>query len=476
MRGKMKLAGVVILATALSGCKVASPYKAPLAPTATAYGAENEATSTDEKRVEFSADVDDKWWKNFASEKLNALVERALRNSPTIEAAQARVRAAEAEGQAVRGETILPQATLQAGSKQEKNDLHAMGMPATIQNPNAFTLTSLSVAIEYNFDLNHAGHYSRAIARDAVAWQREKLDAARLTLAGNVVAEVFALVNAEERQSKYAAELANEEQRFAILQNEIAAGARAEESSESSRRRVDTLRETIENAKLDATMRRRKIAVLTGAEPGSALEIPDRLSDFSGPKKISVVVPSSLVRNRPEIRAAEMAMKEAGDKVGLATANLYPTVTLTGNASTERRTIADLANGLNLWSIGGSASAPILNRKALHAQKAEAIAQYNEALANYRETVLEGLLETSQALAEVHAAAVKEGLAKDRYASAKKSTNVAERRYDAGAVSHLALIDATAAMLEEERNLAEIEVNKIQASATLMAATAARID
>ena len=473
---KMRLfTGIALLSIVLAGCKEPSLNAPPPPPSVTAYGPMNDAMTSGGIEIELATNAQDAWWHDFASEKLNTLINTAFTHSPTIEAAQARMHAAEAEVLAVRGETALPQSTLQAGSKQEKNDLHVMGMPATIPNPDAFTLTNLAVHVEYNFDWNHAGRYKRAIAAENLAEQREELKAARIALAENIVAAVFELVSAEEMRSAYGAEQSNLEQQIQILRRQIQAGAMPEEKMEGLKRSLDNTRDAMETARLSAEQARRRIAVLAGSEPGSDLAIPSRISDFAPVSRIAVVVPSSLVRNRPEIRAAEIRMKSASANAGLAAANLYPTFTLKGDLSTERRTIADLAKGFNLWSIGGSMSEPILNRKALRAQKAEAIEQYNAALADYRERTLEGLLETSLAIAELKSAEKHKEIAEDFYQSQRKSEAVTERRFQAGSLSELAAIVARGDVLRADRNQTEMRVRQMQAVANLMAATACSI-
>ena len=113
------------------------------------------------------------------------------------------------------------------------------------------------------------------------------------------------------------------------------------------------------------------------------------------PRKLPVSLPSSLVRQRPDIRGAEELLHAASAQVGVATANLYPQITLTGSLGSQAPRLQDLfASGSSVWGLGASLTQPIFHGGELTAKRRAARAAYDQAAAQYRETVLQAFSRT----------------------------------------------------------------------------------
>ncbi len=189
-KGRTGFAALVTIA----GCTVGPRYRAPAPPTVTAYTpqplpaetASSEGANGNAQRFNEQATIPADWWTAFQSPELNAMVEQALKNSPTLEQATARLKQAQEEVIARTGATKYPTVTGNASVTEEQLNLAAFGIP--FPNPSPFTLLNGSVAVSYALDVWGANR--RAIEglkaqRDYEAWQ---LEGARLMLAGNVVA------------------------------------------------------------------------------------------------------------------------------------------------------------------------------------------------------------------------------------------------------------------------------------------------
>lgn len=144
-----------------------------------------------------------------------------------------------------------------------------------------------------------------------------------------------------------------------------------------------------------------RLAILLGVPPSEAV-LPDlTLDTLVLPRTLPVALPSTLARERPDIRAAEAVLHQASANVGVATANLYPRFSISAGIGSERTRIADLVSGLNVWNVGLGLTQPLFHGGELRAKKRAAEAAYDAAFASYRETVLEALQQVADAMRAV---------------------------------------------------------------------------
>jgi len=217
----------------------------------------------------------------------------------------------------------------------------------------------------------------------------------------------------------------------------------------------------------ELTQTRHQLAILTGSLPSEATLPEFTLSSFSLPRELPVSLPSDLVKQRPDIRAAEALLHAASAKVGVATADLYPRITLSAAYGSEANTIGDLFTGpAALWSFGGQLLQPVFHGGALIARRRAAIAAYDQASAQYRETVLKAfgnVADTLKALESDAQALEAQALSAD---AAGQSLEMSDKQFKAGAVSYLTLLNA-------QRQYQQTRVALTQAQAQRYADTAA---
>jgi NodT family efflux transporter outer membrane factor (OMF) lipoprotein len=180
-----------------------------------------------------------------------------------------------------------------------------------------------------------------------------------------------------------------------------------------------------------------------GREPGAGLPDLPSLDALRLPDPLPMSLPSTLAQRRPDIRAAEALWHEASANVGVATANLYPRITLSAGLGSETTGFRNLLGaGSSIWNLGTSLTQPIFHGGTLRARKREAEAAYDAAGAAYKQTVLQGLQEVADALHAVHNDAQTlqaRALAADQ---AVQTLRAAEARHAAGGISTLSLLDA----------------------------------
>jgi len=205
---------------------------------------------------------------------------------------------------------------------------------------------------------------------------------------------------------------------------------------------------------------RHRLAVYVGQAPGG-VQLPEfRLADLQLPTELPLSLPSELARQRPDIRAAEALLQQAGAKVGVATANLYPQITLSATAGSLAANGSDLfGSGSGFYLLGASLTQPIFRGDELQAKRRAAVAAYEQAGAAYREVVLQGLRNVADVLRALQADARTLTERADAAAQARSQHTIVSARHQAGAVSTYALLDAQrqlqSTLLERTRAVAD---------------------
>jgi len=207
--------------------------------------------------------------------------------------------------------------------------------------------------------------------------------------------------------------------------------------------------------------------VLAGRLPDAA-DLPEfTLESLQLPVELPVSVPSALVRQRPDIRAAEALLHSANALVGVATANLYPQITLSGSYGFAATSPGRLFDGNSvLWSAGASLLQPLFHAGQLDARRAAAVAAHDAAAAQYRSTVLLAFQNVADTLRALEADALTLQAQAEAEATARASLDLATRQYQLGATSSLAVLDA-------QRQYQQARVALVQAQAARHADTAA---
>jgi NodT family efflux transporter outer membrane factor (OMF) lipoprotein len=474
-RSKAALAALALCLVA--GCKVGPNYQPPTAPAVTAYTPQPQPAATASsagpagQAQHFnssdgaSASIPAQWWTLFQSPELNGMMEQALANSPTLAQAAARLKEAQEELNARTGATKYPTVTGNAAVEQEQPNLSAYGIP--FPNPSPFTLLNGSVAVSYALDLFGANRRlieSLQAERDYENWQ---LEGTRLMLAGNVASAAIRQAELRKQIELTKQLLAVEERELTITEARKQAGGASDADIESKKATAAETQATIPplDAQLDAV--NHQLAVLMGKSPAEA-QIPDlSLDALRLPQELPLSLPSALVRQRPDIRAAESLLHEASANVGVATANLYPQIVLSGSGGGIG---TSFVAGGDIWNVASSLTQPIYNGGALRAEKRKAEAAYQEASSVYRQTVLQAFGQVADTLTAIDHDAQTLQARSDAAADADASYQIALRRYQAGGISELTLLEAQRQCLQTELDRSTAVAARFSDSATLFEA------
>jgi len=457
----------------LAGCNMGPKYQPPIAPALTGYTpqlqpAETAATAGPEgvaQHFDSSAAIPAQWWTLFHSPELNSMMEQTLANSPTLTQAAARLREAQEELNARTGATKYPTVTGNTSIEQEQPNLSVYGIP--FPNPSPFTLLNGSIAVSYALDIfgaNRRTIEALGAQRDYENWQ---LEGARLMLTGNVVSTAIRQAELRKQIELTKQLLALEQREAAITEARNQAGGASDADVESRKSAVAQTQAAIPQLEAQLDTVNHQLAVLMGKSPAEA-QIPElELDALQLPGELPLSLPSALVRQRPDIRAAEALLHQASANVGAAAANLYPQIVLSANGGGVG---TSFVTGGDFWNVASSLAQPLYNGGALRAEKRKAEAAYQDADSVYRQTVLEAFGQVADALTAIDHDAQTLAARSDVASEADANYRIAQRRYGAGGISELALLEAQRLQLQTMLDRSSAAAARIADSATLFQA------
>lgn len=298
-------------------------------------------------------------------------------------------------------------------------------------------------------------------------YQRYQVEAAYLSLTANLVTTAIQEASLRAQLKATLEVLAAQEQSLSVIEKQSSLGAIPRSTLLAQRTQVAQTRATLPALEKSLAQTRHQLSVYAGRLPGETGMPEFQLESLQLPQDLPVSLPSSLVRQRPDIRASEALLHEASAQVGVATANQYPQITLTGSVGSSSFRSGDLfTSGASFWSLAAGLTAPIFNGGALSAKRRAAIAAYDQASAQYQQTVLGAFQNVANTLRALDSDAQALRTQADAAALAKESLDLVTRQYQIGAVSYLSLLDA-------QRSYQQTRVSLVQAQALRYADTAA---
>lgn len=385
----------------VAGCAVGPDFTRPAAPGVERYtrdrlAPETVAANGETQRFTAGAPVSADWWKLFGSTALDEMVHRALSNSPTVASAQASLRQSQDDLRAGYG-IFFPQI---GGSVQAVRE-HAPPLlnSAQPQTGNVFNLVTASGSVSYFLDLFGGKRRAVEALRAQADYQRYVAMATYLTLSTNVVNTVIAYAAYAAQADETRELIALQQQQLQAIEVQFRAGSTAYASVLSIRSLIASNQAA--EAQLEQKMSQSAdlLAMLQGQSPVEA-ELPKAtLHSLTLPAELPVSLPSDLVRQRPDILAAEAQMHVASANIGVATAAMFPSISLSGSYGKDATTFAGLSGeGFRFWSIGPSISIPVFEGGSLWYGRKAAVDVFDQTQAAYRQTVLAAFAQVADVL------------------------------------------------------------------------------
>ncbi len=464
---------VAFVVMAFAGCAAGPDFRRPDLPAVSSYTsgalpdntAGAQVSGGETQRLASGKDIPSQWWALFQSGDLDHLIRQALSDSPTLAAAQATLRVAEENRRAQFG-ALLPSVDAGASASRQKISGASFGLPVGTSSP--FTLYNASVNVSYSLDLFGGTRRAVEAAGAEVDFQRFQLEGAWLALTSNLVVTAVEEASLRARIRATREIIAAEEQQLSLVERQFELGGVSRTEVLAQRAQLAQTRATLPPLEKQLAQARHRLAVLAGRFPADAGNLPEfDLDGMNLPQELPLSLPSTLARQRPDIRAAEALLHAAGARVGVATANLYPQITLSASLGSEAGRFGDLFGaGTSIWSLAAGLLQPIFRGGELTAKRRAAIAAFDLAEAQYRETVLLAFGNVADVLRALETDAQTLKAQADAEAAARASLDLARKQFQLGAGSYLTLLNA-------ERQHQQARIGMVQAQAVRYSDTAA---
>ena len=460
---------LVLLWLILSGCAVGPDFKKPPGPAGQQFTrhpvpasiGEKDARGEGRQILRVDQEIPGQWWRLFHSEALNGLIERALVANPDLRAAEATLLEAMENTSAGRG-AFAPSASGTLQTVQQYFNGATFGLP---QLSSLFTLNTGSVSVTYPLDLFGGIRRQVESLKAQEDYQRFELEASYLTLTSNIVLSVVqeASLTAQIDATKAIIRALKKERDSVRRQFALGLASRAAVLVQETALAQE--RSTLPGLMKQRSLARHQLSVYLGRFPGEDVGDRFRLEDLHLPGTLPVSLPSRLVEHRPDIQAASAQLHAASAQVGVATANMLPQITLTGQYGSE--SIAGyFAPGSQFWSYGPGLNVPLFQGGTLFFRRKAAIAALKAARAKYESTVLAAFQNVADTLRTLEADAETLEAEKAVFRAARESFSISRHQFSAGAIGYPTLYNA-------EQNYEQARIALIQAQAARIADTAA---
>ena len=407
-----------------------------------------------------------RWWRLYNDSTLTGLVESALEYNQEIAAAAARLDEARSLSATARAR-YFPNIDIGASADRTKSRSRRTNID---NNPGGIENT-FRVPLDLSYEIDAWGKVRRQVegarAREAAA--AEQLNALRLTIAAETARTYWTLRAVDADRALLDRTVALREEALGLLRRQEEAGSISGLDLSRAETEVATARAERVSLDRDRAVLVNALATLTGSvASGSTIgENPN----LPTPPRIPTSTPGELLRQRPDIRAAEHRVASANAEIGVVEAMFYPSFTIGSSAGLDSERLSNLLRADSIvWSLGAGVVAPLTGQLILRNQRDTVVAAHRAASAEYRQNVLEAIRDVETAMQASSILARSEAAAKEASASATKTLELSRQRYVAGLVSFLDVVDAERTRLENDRRLNTVRAERMAVSVSLIQA------
>ena len=458
-RARRFLALLAGLASALGGCAVGPDFLPPADPKVSGYTRERlrdpraakglsttEGGSADQDFVK-GADIPGQWWTLFRSKPLNRLVEEALANNPTLDAAQASLRMARENILAQKG-TLFPQVGFNGLASYQKAPGGDLQSPLSNQRDLTYSLFTPQVQVSFVPDV-FGGNRRQIEALEAQAeTQRFQLEAAYLTLTANVVlaaiqeASLRAQIDATKKVIQAQTEILN------VYNKQLSLGQIAGADVIQQQAQLSVSQQLLPPLEKALAQQRNLLTALVGRLPSNEVSQTFTLDSLRLPTKLPVSLPSQLVQQRPDVKAAEAQVQAASAGIGVAVANRLPQFNISAAGGSSAVRIAQLASSAAFfYSVVGTIAQPLFDAGTLYRRQRASEEALNLAQAQYRQVVITAFQNVADVLRALQSDADAVAAATAAEKATGESVALIRRQFEAGAVNSAQLLFGQQAFL-----------------------------
>lgn len=427
-------------AALLAACTVGPDFQRPAAPGDSAYTGEplDHLGQPGGQRISAGANPAAGWWSGFGSPELDATMRQALAGNRSLAAAQANLAQAQ-EMAAAAGGALYPQVSGSLGAGREKYGAQFAGA----QTIPPFTYFSVGPSVSYVLDYN--GGQRRAIEQQqALAEvQAQQAQAAYLAVTGNVVQQALNIAALRAQIGAVEQLLEEDRKNVNLTQTAFDTGTVSRIDLLSAQSQLANDQTQLAPLRQQLSVARHALAILAGKTP-AAWSAPDfALDRLKLPQDLPLSLPSELAHRRPDILAAEARVHAAVANVGVATARLYPQLTLTASVSQESTQLSHLfEKSANAWGLAAGLAGPIFDGGTLRAERRGAEAAARAAVADYEQAVLNAFGQVADVLTALDHDAEQLAAQQKALDTAASNLDLTRQSYQVGNSGVLQVLDA----------------------------------
>lgn len=476
-------AATTVTLSLLAGCAAGPDFEAPAAPTEATILATTTAlpsctasaavTLGQAQRFTPGMDLSAPWWPQLGSPALDALIAQALSASPTLAAAEATLRQAQAMQSAQSSATQLPRVDASAGAGRQHISPSAQGLPG---DGRSFNQISASIGVRYTLDLSGSNRRALEALGARTNYQHYQNEAARLNLAASIAQTAITQARLAAQIDALQAIIDTQTTQWELAKKRLRLGQATRSEVLALQSQLEQTHAGMPPLRQQHQQSRHLLATLAGLAPGApaAQALPQfTLESFHLPKALPLVIPSELVRQRPDIQGAQALLHAASADYGVAVARAYPQINLNAQLGTQALSTGALfGGGAAVWGLLGQITQPLFN-PALPAEKRAALAAIDAAAAHYQSVVLEALRSVADALYRVDSDAQVLSSLVAANTAAQGSLQAVQQQYTLGAASYVQLLLAQQQAQQMRSQLSAAQAQRLQSSAALYQAVGA---
>lgn len=454
------LAPLLALAS-LAACSQVPDLVVPEMALPAAYGGQEPATLT----------APAAWWSLLGSPELERLEQAALAANHDLKAAVARIQQAEAQLK-IAGAPTLPTITagLDASTKMTHGAISSSGVRSASKS--ATTARSYQGSLAASYELDFWGKTSAGIlsAESSLNASRFDRDTVALTLTANVATTWLQALALADRVAVARRNLELARQTLDLAEKQAAFGKTSQLDAAQQRATVAGIEARLPALEMQYQQAVNALAILTGLAPSLLRLETGTLAGLPAPV-VKAGLPSDLLRRRPDIATAEATLAAANANIGVARAQLYPSLTLTAEGGYSNPYLISLLDAHNtFWTLGTSLAATLFDNGKLRGNVELNEAKLREAAESYQSTVLTALREVEDQLTAVRWLAGQEEAQLRAVTAAREAQRLSDVRYREGAEDYLTVLEAQRTLLEAEDSAVQVRLSRLNASVGLVKA------
>jgi multidrug efflux system outer membrane protein len=451
MKNSQPLVAVILVSSLIGGCMVGPNYHRPAVQTPAAY---RDLSENPQAQAQAASYADLRWWQVFQDPQLQELIRTALKQNYDLQTATERINAGRAE-LAVTRSSLFPQV--------QANGNFTGGKENNFQTKYNF----LTLTADAAFQLDFFGKLRRATeaSRAQLLATEDARQTVVLTLVSDVASDYFTLLQLDLQLEITRQTVATQQDSVKLTNLRIQHGVATKLDVLQAQQVLDSANATIPDLERQIAQEENAISILLGNYP-QAVPRGRPLVEQPLPPEVPPGVPSSLIERRPDIREAEQNLVAANAEIGVAKAQFFPQISLTGSGggSFGRSSAFSslMSSQIGIWSYGAQVSQPIFTGGALRGNLRLAESEHQQALIAYLQAIQRAFGDVSDALIayeKFHQVRLRQ---EDTVKDLQESVRLSDMRYRGGTTTYLEVLDGQRSLFSAELTLASARGTEYQ--------------